>query len=467
MKLNSFFEDHGKLCPLEVEIELWPGLPEIHFLGGADQYLKESAKRIKSAIRNQGFDFRPSQQVLVNLRPSYLKKSSRGLELAIALGYLVESGQITLGPELEKATYYGELSLKGDIEAPENLAHQYAKLDHSLVTGKSSFALPYESYQLAQLQDIKSDLTVKKAEHSGYNWAPPKEVLELKISTSWARLLGIVALGQHSFLMAGTSGSGKTTAAKILHALLPEPNKQEQDCILSQLAHLHPGSDIWRPFINPHHTIPLNSLIGGGSQAHGGELSRSHLGLLLLDEFFEFSPHVMEALREPLETKSLRISRGPIVRTFPLQSQVIATTNLCPCGEWIPGKGAKLGCRFTLQKCRSYSSRITGPLLDRFEVLSFVSHQDPRVEWTKPLYIREKLTRLRQQLSRVELATPPWLEEDALFKNLSQRRKAATLALARSIALWDEENQVNPLHIEEAAEYTVRNFQRVKQWDLG
>lgn len=474
MKLQSFYEDHERLLPLEVEVELWPGLPEIHFLGGADQHLKESAKRIKSAIRSQGFEFRPSQQVLVNLRPSHLKKSSRGLELAIAIGYLVESGQIPMDEPLLKSRFYGELSLKGDITAPDNLAQQILNQNELIVTGPHQYSLLFDTLPLKSLRDIQNKPEIQKATHPGFQWTPSSEILDLKISHSWARLLGIIALGQHSLLMAGSSGSGKTTAARILHALQPDPTPEIKTKILQQLSPLPDNHQIWRPFINPHHTIPLNSLIGGGAHAHGGELARANNGVLLLDEFFEFSPHVMEALREPMESKILRISRGSIVRTFPLQTQFIATTNLCPCGEWTPGSGAKISCRFSLQKCRSYSTRITGPLLDRFEVLVFTKNsQNSSKNLISVKELRDQLSVIRdtytQNLSFYdEQKWPIWIQEDTVFQNLSQRRKTATFKLACSIALWDQmDPRFKSHHLEEAMEFTIRNFQKVKHWDLG
>jgi len=477
MTLNSFFEESGKLHPLEVEVELWPGLPEIHFLGGADQHLKESAKRIKSAIKSQGFEFRPNLQVLVNLRPSYLKKSSRGLELAIAIGYLVESGQIQPDPSLLKETFYGELSLKGDVSAPENLGAQYLGLGKKIVTGNTSFLTTFSHYPIRQLQDIMTTLNLVPPSHPGFKWEPPLEILDLKISAKLARLLGIFALGNHSILFAGTSGSGKTTAARILHALMPPPNPLTQELLLKAHSELPIDHKVWRPFVNPHHTIPLNSLIGGGNDAYGGELARSHQGLLLLDEFFEFSAHVLESLREPLESRSLRVTRGKIVRTFPLQNQVVATTNLCPCGEWIPGEGAKPGCRFSLQKCRSYSSRVTGPLLDRFEALVFTSNKQADLKEISVRELRLQVENKREPFSEALLFCSDWAQtskdfkwllQDARFTQVSERRKAATIKLAQSIALWETGAlKVSGQQLEEASHFTVLNFHKVKHWDLG
>lgn len=466
MILNSFIEENGKLLPIEVELELWPGLPDIHFIGCADQHLKESAKRIKSAIRSQGFEFKNSQQVLVNLRPSYLKKSSRGVELAVAAAYLAETGQIDL-PISNETYFYGELSLSGNISEPQNLSRKYFEPSIQIVTGNCSSDLMVKSWQLSELKFFKSNQVTQKACSLNYRWHPPDEILNLQINPEWGRFLGIIALGNHSLLLAGSSGSGKTTAAKILNALLPKPTPQQTQELLKRYDELPAQERIWRPFIYPHHTIPLNSLIGGGNYAHGGELARSDLGTLLLDEFFEFSPHVMEALREPLESHTLRVTRGAIVRTYPLRTQVVATTNLCPCGEWMPGRGLKVSCRFTLSKCRSYAQKITGPLLDRFEVIKMVGYQAPSPQ---KILVQD----LRALLEAKRAQTPPplapgvldLLENDIVFKGVSNRRKAATLSLAQSIALWESQSLTKASHIEEALDFTYRSFDQVKRWDF-
>lgn len=474
MKLYSFIEQQNKYQPITVELELWPGLPDITFIGCPDQHLKESAKRIKSAIRAQGFEFNQNQQVLVNLKPSYVKKSSRGLELAVALAYLCATKQITL-PEEESLYIYGELSLNGEICAPDDFSNRYYSPDKKIISGKSIRPFRVPSYQVNHLSDFRQALTLLPAKDCNLHWSPDPEVLKLSIPQPWGRLLGACALGGHSVLFAGSSGAGKTTAGRILHALLAPPTSQERDFILEHQDTQVSTQNIWRPFIHPHHTIPLNSLIGGGSVAHGGELARSHLGLILLDEFFEYAPHVMEALREPMESKTLRISRGALVKTYPLQTQFVATTNLCPCGEWVPGLGQKTYCRFTLNKCRSYSQKITGPLLDRFEVLFLVSPQQSFLKadlaqitvgqiQTQLQSIRDSILSKTSPLPQLPMAL---INNDPLFKSLSRRRLTACLRFAQSLALWDKKDQVTPHCLEEAYQYTQRVFLAMKHWDLG
>lgn len=474
MKLFSLIEQHNKYQPITVELELWPGLPDIAFIGCPDQHLKESAKRIKSAIRAQGFEFNQNQQVLVNLKPSYLKKSSRGLELAVALAYLCATKQINL-PSDEALFIYGELSLNGEISVPDDFLLKFYLPNKKLISGHSTQPFRVPCYQAQCLADFRQTLELNPAQKLDLKWTPSAEILSLQIPKPWGRLLGACALGTHSVLLAGSSGAGKTTAGRILHALLPPPSPEEQDLLLENYEPLNSSQQIWRPLIQPHHTIPLNSLIGGGSVAHGGELARSNLGLILLDEFFEYSPHVMEALREPMESKTLRISRGTNVKTYPLNTQFIATTNLCPCGDWVPGVGHKTYCRFSLNKCRSYSQKITGPLLDRFEVLFLVAPQQPFLADSHPKVdvqaIRSHLEVVRRKYQPLNRSYPllplPLIQNDPLFKNLSRRRLAACLRLAQSLAQWDQQESVSPHCLEEAYQYTQRVFQAMKQWDLG
>ncbi|MFN7729733.1 MAG: ATP-binding protein [Bdellovibrio sp.] len=477
MKLMSFIEENDELLPVEVELELWPGLPDIHFLGRADSHLKEAAKRIKSAIRSQGFEFPLAQQILVNLRPSHLKKSSRGLELAVAAAYLMESGQIKKSEN--GAFYFGELSLTGEVSAPSGLAWMESPLEKKVVTGQLAEVLPFDCEQVLTLQDLAEPVPVK-GEWPDLEWSPPEEVLNLEISQKRADLLGVLALGQHSVLFAGASGSGKTTAAKVLHALMPEPVRDEERELLRRARGSFRARG-WRPFVQPHHKIPVHSLIGGGSEAHGGELARADLGLLLLDEFLEFSPHVIEALREPLEQRRLRVSRGTRVKEYRVRSQFVATTNLCPCGDFLPGKKIQGRCRFSLAKCRSYSARFSGPLLDRFETVVLLDNETRSKDVER---VRVRDLRARVQAQRVRLrglgrkaGVEPlaaiqgrlgafWKTEEIDKIEGSERRRIATMRIAQSFSDWAEASEVRGPHLNEAMKITVGTFQKLRKWDL-
>lgn len=475
MKLLSFIDESDRLTPVEVELELWPGLPEIHFLGRPDQHLRESAKRIKSAIRAQGYDFPVAQQILVNLRPSHLKKSSRGLELAVATAYLMESGQIPRWVRDSHTAFYGELSLKGEVSAPEGLRTALFPEGFRLVTGPGD--LPFDVLEVGELKALPEP-GLRPGRAPVTVWEPDESLQELEIPRSWARFLGIAALGSHSVFLAGSAGAGKTTSARILHALMPAPLPEEARELLRR-GPAEPAR-AWRPFINPHHATPTHSLLGGGPEAHGGELARADLGLLLLDEFLEFPPHVVETLREPIEQKRLRVSRGTRVHEYPVRTQIVATTNLCPCGDFIPGERRKTRCRFTLARCRSYSQKISGPLLDRFEILAFMKGSDPLEPKMSVRELRGRVEEIRLRIgengrrpgrepleSIKARMTPFLLKHDWAKMPGSERRRIATLRVAQSVSDWEGAAEIRGPHLQEALGWTVQSFEKVRRWDWG
>jgi magnesium chelatase family protein len=285
-------------------------------------------------------------------------------------------------------------------------------------------------------------------------------------------------------LLAGPSGSGKTTFAKILHALMPVPeDREEQLRIMQKLSPSEYRSQrVWRPLVRPHHTIPLHSLIGGGTQAHGGEIARANRGMLMLDEFFEFSSPAMEALREPLEEKRLRVARMGKIKEYELDMQAVATTNLCPCGDYVPFKGASKFCRYTLSRCKSYSQKITGPLLDRFEFLVFSEawHQPKSERGKKVKQIAEELTALRKSLRQKSMPNKNKMEMENLLDRLdplaremeferrtgSKRRKEALIRAAHSFSLLDGADKIENKHLLEAEPYTIDHFEKLKRWEV-
>src|SRR5437868_6572540 len=214
MKIKSLVRENNSLVPAEVEVTLLPGLPTIQFLGLPDQIIKESIHRIKSAIRQQGFDFPRAQQVFVNIRPNHLKKSSRGIELAVAAGILWETGQIPAYPVQDSFYIYGELGLSGEVFEPEDLASDFEPQGEAQVlTGSlSSVCCPFSRRVIHELKDIPQPqfhgpemktLAVKR----------PQEGLDFYFSEAHAEILSLAALGGHSLLLAGQSGSGKITIA--------------------------------------------------------------------------------------------------------------------------------------------------------------------------------------------------------------------------------------------------------------
>lgn len=481
MKLKSLVRDNNSLVPVEVEITLLPGLPTIQFLGLPDQIIKESIHRIKSAIRSQNFEFPRAQQVFVNIRPNHLKKSSRGLELAVASGILWETGQAP-APMLNENFYiYGELGLNGEVFEPEDLASDFEGDEAAQVlTGSlSSVCCPFSRRVLPELKELPYP-RMHPPEMKQVIIKRPTDGLLFSFPQEQADLLSVVALGGHSLLLAGPSGSGKTTIAKALGSFLSVPKPEEILEIKKINKELSYEDSLWRPVIQPHHSSTPLSLVGGGVPPKPGEISRAHRGVLILDELLEFDTKVQEALREPMEEGSLRLTRGSKVVKYPAMAQVVATTNLCPCGDFTPG--GRASCRFSLLKCKSYSYRLSGPLVDRFELLYFsekkkqaetvmVSGTDilNKLEETREWLVktnRGNTLNSRRSIAEIEEGVESFYFEHVMNKDLgSRRRYQATLRVARSLADLDFEAKILPRHIEHALKWTARPFERLKRWD--
>ncbi len=481
MKLKSLVRDNNSLVPVEVEITLLPGLPIIQFLGLPDQIIKESIHRIKSAIRSQDFDFPRAQQVFVNIRPNHLKKSSRGLELAVAAGILWETGQVPAPLMNENFYIYGELGLTGEVFEPEDLASDFEGDEGAQVlTGSlSSVCCPFSRRVLSELKELPCP-RMHPPEMKQVTIKRPTDGLLFSFPETHAEILSVAALGGHSVLLAGPSGSGKTTMGKALASFLSVPRPEEILEIKKINKELTYEDSLWRPVIHPHHSSTPLSLVGGGVPPKPGEISRAHRGLLILDELLEFDPKVQEALREPMEEGALRLTRGTQVIKYPAQTQVVATTNLCPCGDFTPGERAS--CRFSLLKCKSYSYRLSGPLVDRFELLYFTEKKKPaettmvsgaeileRLEKSRVWLVEENrgnILNSRRPVAEIEGEVESFYFEQLMNKDLgSRRRYQATLRVARSLADLDCNEKILSRHIEKALKWTALPFERLKRWD--
>jgi magnesium chelatase family protein len=482
MKVQSLIEDNNQLKTVEVELTLWPGLPGIQFIGLPDQHLKESALRIKSAIKSCGFQFPVAQQILVNLRPNHLKKSSKGLELAIAAAYLWQSGQIQTPTFDSQFFVYGELTLSGEVLQPDNLSSQFYQSQAVVLTGENSGSkdlAPFRRQTIGCLKDLDRPRE-KPPDPDAFAFNRPQAGIHQFYTRSQARLLEILAVGEHSALIAGPAGSGKTTVGKALPSFMREPNSVQKENLRKNIQ--GPALD-WRPFVKPHHTTPLISMMGGGASPRAGEIAQAHGGVLMMDELLEFSPAVHEALREPFEEGKMRVSRGGKVVEFPVESQILATTNLCPCGDWTPAKNKMINCRFSATRCRSYQQRLSGPFLDRFEILEF----------TKPIKKMEVSgEKLYQKISEAQNFSKIFFYKDVangsfansnsrrpfqeILKSVpavilklassdeftSQRRKIAILRVSRTRADLDLSSEVRSHHLDEAMIYCKDNFSRLQ-----
>ncbi len=374
---------------VHVEVQLANGLPSFTLVGLADTEVKESRERVRAALQQSGFAFPHNKRITVNLAPADLPKESGRFDLPIALGILAAAGQLDAA-RLAACEFAGELSLAGELR-PVRGALALALAAHKSGNGRR-LVLPADSAQAAaQLSalDVRSAHTLAEVVASlmaGDNTPelPRAQALarvpaqhrtdlrDVKGQASAKRALEIAAAGGHSLLFVGPPGTGKSMLAQRLSGLLPPLDEDEAlaSAALAGLNHATAESAAFgqRPMRAPHHTASAVALVGGGSPPRPGEISLAHGGVLFLDKTPEFPRAALEALREPMETGRITISRAARQASFPARFQLIAAMNPCPCG-WL-GAPAGLGksCRCTPDAVLRYQGKLSGPLLDRIDL---------------------------------------------------------------------------------------------------
>jgi magnesium chelatase family protein len=591
IRVKSFVYLEGVFQSVEIEVISQKGLPSLQFVGLPDQVIKESAIRIKSAIRSSGYEWPQAKQIIVNLKPSHLKKTSRGLEFAVATAILLETRQLkgqligklngpsknnlegeqttflepNLGlqgdiemqelivsevslkdlsiqnlasntlPDLSKRiqkdlptekinqidtklkntntlenaavaiskfqfsteniAFYGELDLEGNVFLPEDFKIYNGQKNEHLFTGKvaNDFWCSDFYYQINSLKDLNSPQKISSKKQP-WKVRRPQDLDLVYLTARQKELLQICVMGEHHLLMVGPAGSGKSLLADVIHSLRKPPtvseqtylyanmlnkkNDQNQSSIKSAFTNsmsLDAGNfsrdrqqdeflEMWRPLVKPHHSITLQGLIGGGISLNEGELSRAHLGTLVFDELLEYKPPVVESLREPLETGKARVARSSGVVTFESRFLWIATSNLCPCGDYVPGKS--VNCRYSLNRCRSYGQKLSGPLVDRFDLISFSN------EWCGDRaysveQISDELNEIRALGDQaVDTTNLPFVVRRMMANwDGSYRRKKATMNVASTIARLNKRTHLTEADVEKALNYTVRPFASLQRWD--
>ena len=479
-----------------VEVHLANGLPSFTIVGLPDTEVRESKDRVRAALQNSGLEFPHNQRITVNLAPADLPKESGRFDLPIAIGILAASGQLPLA-EAEKYEYAGELSLSGDLRPIRGaLAMAYA-IAREAAQPQRPLVLPADSASEAALVE---GLTVLEAPHllgvcahllpdSGeaplarVRPAPPAlneplpDMRDVRGQGQARRALEICAAGQHSLLMAGPPGAGKSMLAQRLPGLLPPMGEDEALASAAMRSLSGAGFSLrdWkrRPFRAPHHSASAVALVGGGSQPKPGEISLAHGGVLFLDELPEFNRKVLETLREPLESGHITISRAAQQVRYECAFQLVAAMNACPCGQL--GHPTQL-CRCTPDQIARYQGKVSGPLLDRIDLqisvpaLSSQALSGPTGEDSHS--IRERVVSARAQqmqrqgkpnqtLSVGELerwAAPSAAAEQLLRKAMDQlgwsgRSYHRALKVARTIADLAGSEGVDTAHVAEAIQY--------------
>jgi magnesium chelatase family protein len=479
--------------PVEVEVDISNGLPSFSIVGLPDKAIEEAKERVRSAIRNSGADF-PAKRITVNLAPADIKKEGSAFDLAIALGILIADEQI---PQVKSDILLaGELALNGELRRINGILAMVASLGNF-----SEIILPQQNAVEASLVDSLIITPAKNLKEIIFHLKKEKDLppyfkkfkiiakenneldfSDIKGQEQAKRALEIAAAGNHNVYFTGPPGSGKTLLARTFVTILPKLTQKEIleiTKIYSVAGLLKQDNPIitQRPFRAPHHTTSPIALVGGGAYPRPGEITLAHRGVLFMDEFAEFPRSVLEALRQPLEDGIVTVSRAQGTMTFPAKFILIAAQNPCPCGFW--GDQTK-NCICTPVQIIKYQKRVSGPLLDRFDLAIEV----PRLKYDKLVSktaaedsasIKNRVENARQisskrlgknnaemNIKEIKIHCAINDESNRLLKNavdqfnLSARQFTRILKVARTIADLESSENIKINHLAEALQYRTK-----------
>jgi len=483
----------GIKAPLvTVETHLSFGLAGFFIVGLPEAAVKESRDRVRSALMNTHFEF-PSRRITVNLAPADLPKEGGRFDLPIALGILAASGQIP-HESLEEYEFTGELALSGELRPVRGVlpvvlsAYQSGRRLIVPFNNAAEAALVQEADVLSakHLLDVcahlkgEQSLARCKLNEMAKQQKNEFDMADIRGQSQARRALEIAAAGRHSLLYIGPPGTGKTMLASRLPGILPDLNEQDALEVAAVASVSSQGFNPLRwkqiPFRSPHHTSSSIALVGGGRPPQPGEISLAHHGVLFLDELPEFNRHVLECLREPLESGCITISRAAIQTVFPASFQLVATMNPCPCGY----AGSKIDeCQCASEQIKRYFGKISGPLLDRIDMHVEVARLPPELLINSDLNISEESALVRQRVilsrknqqqrqdklnsalsvpeldryAKVDCEAQQLLTRTVSKFNLSARAYHRIVKVARTIADLENSASIQIEHLGEALNY--------------